>query len=429
MLSLLAAGCASYPEAIPALADARSVGTQQGANRAEFVIDASERLAPDALAAIAVLTNADLIAMRARLGVADAQVFSAGLYPDPVFTVGADFASGVPGLVTALATSLGTDVAALAARPVAVRQAQANRASVVGEVAWAEWLTGEQARLLGTRVAYLEQAKSLTAAYRTLAEANLAAVLAAARRGDLSADSLEAARLAATDAGQRDRAAEQDLTQARLDLNALLNLPPGTEVGVTAPGPLPETVPAASSLFELASARRSDLGGLRAGYEEQDAAMRAAALKNFPLPAIGVNAGRDTGGVKTIGPAISMTLPIFSGGKGDAAVARATAAQLRAEYEARLAAIQADIASARAAYTLFLSQRQVLLDDIAPLADQSTAARRAADRGDVSRAQASALAATLIDRQILATGLEQAAAEAVLALEIASGGPLVETGR
>ena len=47
-------------------------------------------LHPDAIAALAVINNPDLAALRARAGVADAQVFAAGLLPDPTFSVTAD---------------------------------------------------------------------------------------------------------------------------------------------------------------------------------------------------------------------------------------------------------------------------------------------------------------------------------------------------
>ncbi|NQV87188.1 MAG: TolC family protein, partial [Woeseiaceae bacterium] len=53
-------------------------------------IDLSLALNSDDIATIAVFTNPELRAIRAREGVSQAQVFAAGLIPDPSFSLGAD---------------------------------------------------------------------------------------------------------------------------------------------------------------------------------------------------------------------------------------------------------------------------------------------------------------------------------------------------
>lgn len=108
----LVGGCSGY--APSPLDDGRTDSALSAPNRQELSRDAIQlrhpRIAPitldfskpltsDELAVIAVLVNPDLKAMRAKAGVADAQVFDAGLLPDPQLTVGLDWpASGQAGL-------------------------------------------------------------------------------------------------------------------------------------------------------------------------------------------------------------------------------------------------------------------------------------------------------------------------------------------
>ena len=82
-------------------------------------LDFSQPLTEDELAVIAVLTNPDLKALRTRQNVADAQVFSAGLLPDPQISLALDFPStSSTGLVTAYNLGLNWALTTLVTRPV-----------------------------------------------------------------------------------------------------------------------------------------------------------------------------------------------------------------------------------------------------------------------------------------------------------------------
>ena len=80
------------------------------------------------------------------------------------------------------------------------------------------------------------------------------------------------------------------------------------------------------------------------GYDSQKAAVRKAMMDAFPSLQLTVGRARDTANNQTIDPAVNFTLPLFNRNRGGIAVAKATRAQLRAEYAARLFAARADIA-------------------------------------------------------------------------------------
>ncbi|MHB1581637.1 MAG: TolC family protein, partial [Acidithiobacillus sp.] len=100
-LLLLLAGCASYhaePLQTRLAATAKVEREMAAALRHDHPASAQPvnlhaPLSGEDLGEIAVLLNPDLRAMRAQIGVAQAQVFAAGLLPDPQLSLSADLPS------------------------------------------------------------------------------------------------------------------------------------------------------------------------------------------------------------------------------------------------------------------------------------------------------------------------------------------------
>jgi len=86
--------------------------------------------------------------------------------------------------------------------------------------------------------------------------------------------------------------------------------------------------------------RRPDLIALQLGYQAQEARVRGAVLGQFPALTLGPNYGSDTTRVQSLGPSISVVLPLFNRNRGQIAIQRATREQFRVEYTARLAAAE-----------------------------------------------------------------------------------------
>ena len=166
----LAAGCASYeanelPLRSTLVASVAALDrTKQGGGQ----ISAEQPLTLTDVALLAVQNNPDLKAIRARRGIAQAQVIQAGLLPDPVLSGSYGVLLAGPDFANAFSASLTGDIAALVTLS-ARRQAASKAAQEVdANVVWQEWQTNRQAQQLvidiveqGRLLRSLEQALDL----------------------------------------------------------------------------------------------------------------------------------------------------------------------------------------------------------------------------------------------------------------------------
>lgn len=359
-----AAGCASYEPRQLALQPAL-VATVAALDRTKpdgSQIHVDEPLTLTDIGLLALQNSPDLKAIRGRRGVAQAQVIQAGLLPDPVLSGSYGVLLAGPDFANAFTATLTGDIAALvtlsARREVASKAAQ----QVDADVVWQEWQTNRQAQMLAIDI--VEQGRLLRSLEQTLNLLQKRAETTA--RGVAQGNAT--LQMLAPDAGavtslqtQLDTAA---LAQERQwqNLDALLGLEPwvrpqlATELRVTE---LSETESAA--MLQSLPSRRPDLIALQLGYASQEAKLRAAVLGQFPALTLGPNYGSDTARVQTLGPAITVSLPIFNRNRGTIAIQQATREQLRTEYDARLATAYGGV--------------RALLANIALLTEQLRAAR------------------------------------------------------
>jgi outer membrane protein TolC len=427
---LLLAGCATYaPQPLAtAIADADPAVLSRDARTIDrpyltpAAIDLAAPLDDNALAVLAVLNNPDLKALRSKAGVADAQVFAARLLPDPTFSIGASPVLSGPDPVAEIAGALGFDLDALRTGKVRRAQAEAQAKQVRLDIAWAEWQTAGQARLQAVRIRRLRQQVSLLEIGQRGAQSLLDRTLRAAARGDLSNDPLLAARAAELTARDQLTTAQHDLAAAELELRHLLGLPPDTPLSL-APSHDSGAAIDSAHLLQVALANRADLQALRAGYDAQEAAVHKAVLDQFPGLALNFGVTRDTSKNLIAGPSVDLTLPLWNRNRGGIAVERATRAQLKAEYDARLFQTRADIAAAVSAIALARRQRDAIRADLPHYEQAAQASRRAADRGDVSIATAEAAEGVLGDKEVALSAADQSIDEAMIALELLTGVP------
>jgi len=430
-LLLLGAGCAHYAEAplegaqsaltapvSKVLAEQASAITRPWL--AATPVDLSAPLTPQGVAALAVVNNPDLMALRARAGIADAQAFAAGLLPDPVFSAGAQKVLSGPDNLPSLLGALGFDLGALRTRAVTRERANAEALQVRLDLAWAEWQTAGQARIEAARVVGLGRLVTLSQLSETATRTQQVRLAQAAARGDVSASEAETARIAAFDAGERLRAAQRELLAAQQQLARLLGLPPDTLLAL-APVALPEVALPPARLFALATANRTDLAALRAGYVAQEAAVHKAVLDQFPTLGLSINGDRDSTGNFLLGPSISFTLPLWNRNQGGIATGRATREALRLEYDARLFQTRADIAAASAGIDLSRRQLDAAQTGLAGSQTLAAASAQAAARGDLSAATAMTADQALRDRELLVAQSILAIREQTIALELLSG--------
>ncbi len=434
LLALQVTACAQYqadpladsPAEIPALQTpdtailTRDAAAIERPFLAPVTLDFSAPLDANAIAVLAALGNPDLKALRARAGIADAQVFAAGLLPDPTVSLGIDHILSGPDPVDNIAGGLGFDLNALRTRGALRAKAVAEARQVRLDLAWAEWQTAGAARLEAVRI--LELRKGVANAQLSAAASQnlLARYLKAAGRGDIAPDQVQSTRIAALDAVSNLQSLQTDLGASEYELRRLLGLPPEFALNL-APQLADAPAVSAQQLFQLALANRLDLQALRSGYDAQEAAVHKAVLDQFPNLDLTITGSRDTGDNKLLGPSIGFTLPLWNRNRGGIAIERATREALHAEYEARLFQTRAEISAAVAALDLARRQRAQLLSGQDEIEQFARASRRAAQRGDLAIATADVAEQTARDRQLLLIQVEQAIAEQTIALELLVG--------
>lgn len=397
---------------------------------APLTLDLDRPLTPAGIAVISVLANPDLRALRTQQGVADAQVFASGLLPDPQFSLGRDKVASAPDATysAAWAGSLALDVLGpLLTRGAERDAARQHAAGMRLDIAWAEWMTAGQARLLGVRLDYQQRGATLAAEAAAVADRALTRSLAAGERRDLKADEIELRRIAAADAAARALAAARDAEATRLELNRLLGFPPQAQLSLAPATPLAAWTGAdAADLFTVARVARLDLKALAAEYDSQQAVVRRAVLGQYPRVALSLNRARDTSHVYTTGQVVSLDLPVWNRNRGAIRVADADRARLRAEYAARLHQTRADIASLLGALALDERARAALETQAPELERIATAYETAATRGDVTRPVAEAARAAALERALARLTAQQTCAEERIGLSLAVGQPLTD---
>lgn len=424
-LLCLIAGCAHYAPA--PLASAPPLA----ASVAELP---AHPLGPDGIAALAVARNPDLVATRAKRGVAAAQSVAAGVLPNPSVS-GAilPLISGV-GTVPAWSFGLTQDIKALLVYRPKVRAARDAAAQVDAELLWQEWQVAAQARQLATDLIVREQGRPLLneafALLRTRYTVTQQAL--AARNATLVTASPSV--VGYQDARAKLQALDQLQLQTRHKLNALLGVAPDVVVPLAATVPTVslDTTAVRAALPGLAD-RRPDLLALRLGYASQDEGLRAAILAQFPDFVLGGSVASDNSKVVNGGPNVTIGVPVFDRNQGNIAVARATREQLRAEYAARLAATTGEVGALLSEMDQLRAQLAVVERDLP--AARATAARASAAFGrsllderayvDLITARFAkeqevlALQLDLIDRQIAIEALTGAGLPAVGTLGLA----------
>jgi outer membrane protein TolC len=349
------------------------------------------------LANLVLRDNPDLAAARMQRGVAQADVLTAGLLPDPVFSGGIAALLGGPGDASAISGGLTEDISGLITYRADLRAAKAGLAQVDAALLWQEWQTVSRAEQLCLTIAgdqdtlaSLQQDQAALAAVDTATQGAVAS-------GDLTLTDAASSQAAQADMVTAENTAAQSLQQDQNALDALLGLTPGIAVPV-----LPFTPPVinpalAAQLTATLPQRRPDLIALRYGYTQADARLRAAILSQFLPISIGPAGGRDTTKVFSAGPTITLTLPLFNRNRGAIAAASASRAQLAAQFQASLAGAQGDAAALQVSISVL--QRQTAAADqeaagAAGMANQATQAFRAGDLDALSTLSLTTAAAT-----------------------------------
>lgn len=437
-LAAVLCGCAHYRPAPLAnrpdlIAELPHVTVQPAALRLPGVkthpFNPSRGLGVNEVALLAVLNNPDLKAYRTRAGVARAQLFSAGLFPDPSLALsGAIPTLGPPPLMTALSAALSYALKPLITRGDSLAAARHHVRAVDLDVVWQEWQVAQQARLYFVQVWYDERERALLQRYRDLYAAAYRRSQRALRQGNTTLDVTGTDLVGLLDADTRLNTLNQNLNKVRHQLRAELGVAPTLDLPMTAepagvhvPVPNDATIEQAMALMPK---RRPDLMALKAGYESQEAKLREAVLAQFPGLDIGANHGRDNSGVYSWGGDITIGLPLFSRNRGPIAVERATRAQLRAEYQARLDKDFGTADQLRVQAHEIAGQLRQVQAELPRIERIAAAGRKAFAAHNLPAATYLSLETGTLNKQIEAITLQRSLAETAIALDTVLGEPI-----
>jgi outer membrane protein TolC len=356
---------------------------------------------------IAVVNNPDLRAARDQMGVARAQAFAAGLLPNPQLTFNYLFLTGGPGTVDALAFGLAQDIVPLLTRSARQSGAIAATEGVRLDVLWQEWQVVSEARLLFVRAVTFERQRAIMEANRQLFEERYQHSSSAMQRGDEVVPTVMSHLVALQDVETQLHDLDQQILKNRHDLTALLGLMPDAPLRLADQLSIPpiDTEVLEKILPDLAK-RRPDLLALAAGYQVQEARVRQAIIEQFPAVTIGVNRARDNTAVYSLGPTLSISLPIFSHNQGNIAIERATRQRLRDEYQARLDAAFGAATRLITEQRLLDEQYRSSLENIRRLEDAAVVTDRAYTSGNLDERTYVDLRAALLAKQLESLRLE-----------------------
>jgi cobalt-zinc-cadmium efflux system outer membrane protein len=408
-LFLLLGGCATYhPEPLPESTDLASRTDQLNTAEANSAANADGSLNLTRVAALAVRNNPDLKALRKQLGVKRAQLFSEGLLPDPQLSANLDHPTGsAPGAVDAFGLGLNYDIIPLINRSARIDSAGGAEKQARLEVLWQEWQVSQKARTLAVALAGDHQQIALLRQMQDLYQQRYQRSSRAVARGDLTLDVAGTDLTALLDTLSQINQTEQSLNDTRHALNLLMGLAADAPLEVRLPPPGPIDTQTVHQLLGTLPQRRPDLLALQAGYRSQEAKVRAAILSQFPSLSIGITRARDTGSVYTTGFNIGLNLPFFSGNRGAIAIERATRAQLRQEYQARIdqAAVEVDKLSRLQA---IVAAQQEQLNKYLPILEKLVKRGRGAYRkGDIDALTFLNMESTWISKRLEQISLDQ----------------------
>ncbi len=326
----------------------------------------------DSAVALAVRNDPDLRAARLRAGVAGAQLFKAGLLPDPRLSAGLGRSSDHTGYSVALSADV---------RPFFVRGAARNEAAAAAEetrleILWREWLTAEKARELFIQARADEELERTLGETRDLLLGQYQLDLADYQKSVSALAAVSADLAVLADAERALRGARLNADRTRHGLNYLLGLPPGANPVLTGES-AEKDLSAGEYRAALAAMpeRRFDLLALRAGCDSGEKALRLASLERFPPLTVSLEKARSSEeGVDSVGVGLELGLPIFDGNRGGVAVTRATKDQLRQAYSARLARADSQADEARQAALLSEDQLRGLESRLAEMTQAADAA-------------------------------------------------------
>ncbi|MGH6837796.1 MAG: TolC family protein [Methylocella sp.] len=374
---------------------------------------------------IAVANNPDLRATRRKIGVAQAQVFAAGILPNPQFSFEYGALLGGPGIISPLLAGLSQDVVPLLTLSTRKAAARASEVSVELDVAWQEWQIVSRARLLFIDAISLAKQRRLIKENFQLFKDRYQRSSQAMQAGNEVLPTVTSDLVALNSAETQLNDIDQLVLKNKHDLNALLGLTPEATLRLAGAVRLPalDAGRLEPMLMDLA-ARRPDLLALQTGYQAHDEKVRQAVIEQFPKLNVGSNFSRDNTDVRAQSAAVTISLPIFDRNQGNIAIESATREQLGEEYQARLDAAYGGAKRLISELRLAEDQYRSSNESVRRLRDAVATAEPAFRAGNLDERTFVELRTSLLAKEIATAKLEQSILQQRVGLQTLIGSRL-----
>ena len=348
--------------------------------------EAQETLTIDQAVSAAIDHNLNLLAARSNLSIADAQLVTAKLRPNPVISASADSLDWI-GTTFTETNGLGPSQYSLRVdvpfERGGKRELRMQAASLEKEIATAEFTDAMRRLRLDVMLACIDvlEAKAKLQLARDNLNTFEQLVQVNQRRltsGAIPPVELTRARVAMLQYRNNERAAELAVTQARVKLMPLLGRSadqPAVDIDGALSAKVSSTTPLLPDLQSLARRLRPDLSALRQEQARSQADLRLQIAQGKVDYTLGVAFERQRsvlGSGNALGMFFSVPLPIFNRNQGE--IARAMVEQDKSATTTR--ALETDVSGeVTSAYQEFESARRVLQDIESDLLTPSRDAR------------------------------------------------------
>lgn len=383
---------------------------------------------------LALTRNPQSLADREEIAIANAGLLRARTLP---FNPDASFQS--VGRTSELVATQELEV--LGQRGLRIDAARLGVARATAAVANAARLTVFEASVVFVRTVAADRRLGVTRDGLALVDRLLTAVRIQLREGEISRLDANLAEIEAGRARARVLAAQRAASNARFELKRLIGLPPDAAIGIvddsisaaTVIGSFPRRaggdtaeVPT-GALVTAAMERRPDLIASAAAVREFEAL--AALARRERLPNLRVGAVVESGnGVRGIGPALGITLPLFNRNKGVIAERDAQRRQAALRQQAAGLQVRADVTTAARAFQTASAEALVFEQSVRQPSQENAALLETAFlAGKIPLATLLLLRNQLLEGELGYWDAWLARQEALIQLQAALGAPFATT--
>ncbi|MCZ6787261.1 MAG: TolC family protein [Planctomycetota bacterium] len=352
--------------------------------------DYSDGLSPDEAAAVAIALNPDLRAFRVEKGIAEGELLSAGLLPNPEIDANAVNPAGPTSLAGEIDILFDLTEALVTRGPRKAR-ARARIEEVRWEVADREWQIRNEVYPALLELSYVEETLKLNQSQRQVASRTLTSIKARKDGGTATELEVVVAEGEFAELRRQEQRLLGDKRLAQQRLNELLGLPPNHKTRLErTENPLAYASVSGSpeSVASQLKTRRPDLLAAEQAYLVAEKELHVEFRRRFGRLWAGPRGQREGDGTRSWGFAFSLELPIFNWNQGEIAVKNAARMQRRREYVALLHGARAEFYAAWAQRETLDAELKLYFADIAPRLDRSMElAERAFKQGELDLLQ------------------------------------------